>query len=372
MNKLLRENKIYEPTPLIATKLYTTFQICCCIKPSDNRLSLENVFNKVILYIMDWFRSRINKGGNDSSITDPICFYNPHEDYARFDISKVDDVTIRDSFTMNTLYLDDLKNWSFRLSELDNKSEFENSKKEYIKDRSFITNIAVKQEDDHIILSYKCACKEPVTNTLGDCAVYRPQFLKTLCADEDFVISEFPDTAPDYDKISNYPICIEQNSVCKNVANALIKNEDRMLPVMLFTSDSSERESIDIPRLASSLVGFCHIFIVAQEQFKRLFCANLSNMEVEPGDIVIYEKGDHYRIYKTAPKNDANSSCDDNSGTETPKANTPNTYYILRDDMRSYPVRKAYRYRSSLFYREAQIKKYERLTIRSQVGNGIY
>ena len=127
MNKLLRENKIYEPTPLIATKLYTTFQICCCIKPSDNRLSLENVFNKVILYIMDWFRSRINKGGNDSSITDPICFYNPHEDYARFDISKVDDVTIRDSFTMNTLYLDDLKNWSFRLSELDNKSEFENS-----------------------------------------------------------------------------------------------------------------------------------------------------------------------------------------------------------------------------------------------------
>ena len=58
-----------QPIKLPATKLYNTYQICCCIYPNASKVSVHDVFNKVVLYIMDWYRSKTN-GDVDESLKD--------------------------------------------------------------------------------------------------------------------------------------------------------------------------------------------------------------------------------------------------------------------------------------------------------------
>ena len=153
----------HEPTMLLATKLYSTFQLCCSVFPDNSSYTAHDVFNKVILYIIDWFRFR---AGGDDETARKIASYPEPERFHEFDLTSLPDIKIREAFTVNTLYLPERANWAFRISEPDNHAEFRGHASDtIIHGRSFITNIAVQENKEYVTLSYKCACKEPRTNT---------------------------------------------------------------------------------------------------------------------------------------------------------------------------------------------------------------
>lgn len=112
-----------QPIKLPATKLYSTYQICCCIFPSCKELSVHDVFIKAILYIVDWYRSKTN-GDSDESLD---AFPSP-DNFRFFDILSCPEIRIRDPFHVNSFYYEEHKNWTFRLSAPDSGIEFEEEK----------------------------------------------------------------------------------------------------------------------------------------------------------------------------------------------------------------------------------------------------
>ena len=321
-----------EPTKLIATKLYSSFQICCSVFPANEEYSVHDVFNKVVLYIIDWLRFRSRE---DEEVALVLSDYPQPEDFHSFDLALLPDIKIKEAFSVNTMFLQDRANWSFRTSEPDNFAEFDDQGPEaIILGRSFITNIAVQENAKYVTLSYKCECKEPKTNK-KDCKVFRPKFLKPICRDENFIVKELPETSAQYDRIFEKCISIDTNSISNHLATDLILNEARQLPVLLFTGDKLDEALIN--EYAERLMGFCHVFLVSEKQFNRLFRARLKNSDIELGDSILYRKGTDYEIIE-----------DEDEDRE-----------LIVRAIRRYPVRRNIDYRESLFYREAKIAKFE-------------
>ena len=317
-----------EPTRLVATKLYTTYQLCCSVFPTEGR-TVHETFNKLVLYIIDWVRTR---AGADEEAVEKLSPYPAPDYFAEFDLEEQSDIAFTEAFAVNTLYLPDERNWSLRISEPDNYAQYAGKDvSEIVQGRSFITNIAVREAAGHITLSYKCACKEPRTST-EDCEVFRPGFVKKICADADFSIREMPDTDPQLDRIEAHCIRVDSNYISNNLASGLILREDRQLPVLLFTGGFS---LMNVPEdIAGSLTGFAHVFAVDEKQFTRLFKARLQNNEVKPGDVVLYRKGGDYEILEIG--------------------DSDNPREVIVPYVRLYPVRKNIDYRDTLFYREAR------------------
>ena len=317
-----------EPTKLVATKLYPTFQLVCHVFPAEG-LTVHDVFNKLILYLVDWGRTRAE---GDEEAAEKLAAYPEPAAYAGFDLAEQDNVAFTEAFAVNTLYLPDQKNWSLRISEPDNYAQYAGrDASEIVQGRSFITNIAVREAADSVTLAYKCACKEPRTST-KDCEVFRPAFVKTICRDADFSIRELADTDPQLDRIETHCIRVDSHAVANNLAQGLIFREDRQLPVLFFTGGFS---LMNVPEdIAGSLTGFAHVFSVEESQFNRLFRARLKNSEVEPGDVVLYRKGADYEILEL-------------SDSDVPRD-------VIVPYVRLYPMRRNIDYRDTLFYREAR------------------
>ncbi len=323
-----------QPIKLPATKLYNTYQICCCIYPNASKVSVHDVFNKVVLYIMDWYRSKTN-GDVDESLKD----YPSPVDFHSFDIMSLPELKIRDPFHVNAFYYEEYKNWTFRLSAPDSGIEFEEKMPtERIEGRSFIDNISVKESTKFVTFSYKCACKEPLENQI-DSRVIRPLFIKTICRDNSFLVKELPDTSYDYDQIRSNAITVQENACCNHLATDLILNDKRQLPVLLLTGNYAEEDMAN--SIAERLLGFCHVFSVHDTQFARLFKARLSNNDVEKGDVVLYKQGKSFTKLEL-----------DDQATKEERIEA------IKIEIRKYPLRKKIDYRDTLFYREAKTRKY--------------
>ena len=324
----------HEPTIMVATKQYNTFQLCCSIVPADDSYSIHDVFNKVVLYIVDWFRQRI---GNDEETVSQIACYPAPEGFKDYELADLPEIRISETFRVNSLYLPERSNWSFRTDEPDNYAEYEGQESAgIVKGRRFITNIAVHEGKACVTLSYKSACHEPRENT-AECEVFRPAFLKTICRDINLTVKELPDSDSLYDLLTEKCISVDSNSFSNQLATTLILNRARQLPVLLITGDSLDREEQN--SVAQRLIGFCHVFYVVDKQFNRLFKARLENHDVEPGDIVLYGKGEEYEVI--------------DAGEGDSAANR------IVSVIRRYPVRKNIDYRSTLFYRDAKAARYE-------------
>ena len=331
-----------QPIKLLGTKLYSTYQICCCIYPINELITVHEVFNKLVLYILSWYRTKAGENSNElfSSYPSPA-------DYRSFDISLLPDIQIRDPFHVNTFYLEELKNWTFRLNTPDSGIEFETTPNEKIEGRSFIDNIAIKEEDKYVAFSYKCACKEPQENQ-NDCRVIRPLFIKQFCRDNNFFVKELPDVGREYDRLRSTAIVVESNSYANHLAEDLILNEKRQLPVLLLSGKYAESNVAN--SIAERLLAFCHVFSVHEKQFNRLFKARLANKEVKEGDIVLYKH------WKDSVKLEIEESIPKEDIIET-----------IKIEVRKYPLRKNIDYRDTLFYRKKKKKKYSNINTNDPV-----
>ena len=125
VNSLENTKVDYPVTPIISNRQYYTFQLHCYIMPTNSDTSNTNVFTKTILYVIDWLKQRMNFNSETCPENLSVLLKYPGiDEYKTFSISTDVNIKIKDSYNIDSIYIESAKNWSLRFKEQDNMSQF--------------------------------------------------------------------------------------------------------------------------------------------------------------------------------------------------------------------------------------------------------
>lgn len=331
MDKIITE---YPVTQMLSNKQYYTYQLSCCINMNTTSCNPLFSFNKVLLYVMDWLRQRIDVNSKKLAELSFLSQYPEIEQFASFNIESCSNIKLKGIYDINSIFLKDEYNWCLRFEEHDNLSQFK-STDTIFHGRIFTTDIAIKLDKSCTFLSVRTTCTEPSLNS-EDCKVYRPKFVHLLCRDTQLRVYELSDiNTTSLDFLSEVSYEISTNSDCNNLAKDIIFNSNRQLPVLLFTS---KNEALyDINFISNKLVSFCHVYLIMPSQFNRLFKARLSDDNIDVGDIIVIGDNTTKEVFKY-------------------DSITNDTQDYIINFITTFMVRKNISYHTPLFYKESKIK----------------
>ena len=276
-------------TKLLLYRQYSTYQVMLEAFPR-NGLKANGCFNKIILYVMNWFKNRL--GEDNIEKIQEIKFikdeYPNPDNYKNFDVSRVPDINKLSAIDVKTAYIEEENGWVFELVEPDNGNEQKD-----IKGRTFITQIFVYLNEKNLVFGVKTICKEPVYN-VKDADVYRPGFIKEIYGDPDIDLAEAG--IPYEYRFSDKPIILNGKSSqeCSAIYSGLIANPKRQLPIVFIPESLYEKDEETKQMLngrTRSYLGFAHM-VVCTRSNQKLFRNEMNNLELlevsSEGQVILY------------------------------------------------------------------------------------
>ena len=271
---------------LVFFRQYNTYQALLEVHPSG-ALAADDVYRKVILYIMRWFRNRLGEEAY-KEIPD-IAFlwdlYPDPEKYELFDPEGVSNINGFDFIDFESVFLNDKNAWVVRLTEPDNGKEQKD-----IHGRTFTTGISVYKQESSVVLGIRESCREPEANT-EDAIGYRPGFVRDMFYDPDLILTEQGIDTEFSFAHQAYRLNGKSAEACKRLYDGLIASNRRQMPVLFVPGEYYEKHAEETDKKTESLVGYCHV-IVCENGCRKLFEQVMDNVEfaevAEEGQLIFY------------------------------------------------------------------------------------
>lgn len=277
------EPYVPKATSLLFYRQYNTYQSLLEIKSKNG----NEIWGKVILYIMRWFKKRLDRDNvkNLEELQFLDVDYPEPEEYEGFDVSKVSDINTLSFVDVITAYVESRSGWLFRIIELDNNNDNMN-----VQGRSFTTQICVYRKEKSVVLGICISCREPWNNT-EDPAVYRPGFVRDMFFDDDLYISEEGfDLEYAFGK-SPYILNGKAFADCERLYASVVNNINRQMPILFVPGEFYEKNKEAVDKKTVSLLAYCHI-VVWENGARKFFEQCMGNTELfkiaEAGKIVLY------------------------------------------------------------------------------------
>lgn len=369
-----------KPTTLQFYRQYATYQSVLEFHP-QNDMTVEEAYQKSILYIIDWFKDRVGKDQLDSipEVSYINTQYPSIQDYKSFHIENAENISISTVLDVKSLYWQSHKNWSFRLIEPDNRTDQNEGL-----GRVFETNVAITQLETSVAMAVQLICKEPSGNT-KDATIYRPAFVRQIMMDPDLQVVEYgvsqkygaqPYNVPlklwktdkRKNRIANAKVVKssgatnarfkkrllakpfflngKSNEECKALVNDLVENPNRKMPILFIPQKVYEKEATRVNSLTAQLLGYTHIVVIENSPWK-LFKNVMNNDEyaqvVDEGEMILYR----------------DSACFDIENPQTyynfyiPEKGEKPVWSEIDHDCKLYPLRKPYHFEPCELYASA-------------------
>ncbi|MCR4716288.1 MAG: hypothetical protein K5656_03815 [Lachnospiraceae bacterium] len=310
---------------------------------SKDKLSSKDIFNKTVLYALDWLKLRIGTITSDDEIELPPLIKAPDTDekinrlldapdlssYKEFDIEPYSDSKIGDIFNIKLLglFLDKEKkttaetekynyyNWSLRIKEKDNLRDFNGKEAPTAaQNRVFVTDIAISydlnDENAAVNLSIKTTCREPVSNTIL-CNSVRTEFIDNIVDDKCLALYSYPEQLS-FLRVQRDSHILEKKDIASFV-DFINKNDDiGALPFLVYYKHGAptewnglfhmmgnrrgERDNENfVKQVARDLFGYVHFFYVndtgsKNQKFQALYGINgLDRTDIMETDTVLID-----------------------------------------------------------------------------------
>lgn len=269
--------------PLMNFLEYNTFQGFYKITSADSGQSLESVFNKCILIITYWVRSRIELNNHYDKAEINFLYEYPEPDSLLapgYDVFVEEDFHLKrekKQFDIAILAIKEFGEWTIRIREPNNREE-----KGHL-DWLFTTDVALKLEGGHVFLAVRTKCKE--SHSHGEKASpFRVKFLRDIFEDESLIISEGSILSHDYPMNLGRMAIERSGNARKDDYEFLkvVKDPGRQIPVIFCPAQRGEDNRKDryrIRTLAWHLSG--EAYVVTDEQkngYKDLFKDRMADL----------------------------------------------------------------------------------------------
>ena len=261
-------------------KEYATYQCYCDVFPADTNLTTQDCFKKILSKALTWLNSRINyneenkEDKENKPLTQLIKLAEDMKDPNFALTSQL--IRVTKSYDLRFVYVESQKNCAIRITEPDKKYENNYGEDEinaFMENRTFITDIGIREVEDHVELGVRCSCKEPVSNSI-EASAFRPAFVRIILDDtKDFCVTEHGiDKAFRWDHKNQKVYEITQPDDLKN----LIIAKSRQLPLVVLPPNALNDPDFESESLARSLAGYGHVTV---------------DMNDEGDDVKIYPPG---------------------------------------------------------------------------------
>ena len=322
-------------TKLLFFRKYATCQALYEIYASDG-VDGRVLFNRVVLYIMQWFVSRV--GEENIAASEEFAFLKdcPKSDEGaeKFDINVIKNFHLSSLTDAEALWQEKQKIWSMRLEEPDNGNDAVD-----IQGRYFITDLSVKMGGKSTFLAVRIVCREPSQNNV-DATPYRPAFMRSMQNDGCLIITEAGlDKKYAFEK---KPILLngKAKTECQKIYSKMENARRRLqMPLLFVSSDVYEKDTDRCNGLAASLLGYAH-FVVIKNGTRKLFaedCIDSPEMaeEIEKGNFVLWRGSASQQPFEIFDY--------ENEDYEE------GIYHFLRERVQRESMRKAYRFEPCIF-----------------------
>ncbi len=267
---------------------YNTFQGFYKITSSDKDQGLERVFNKCILVIIEWVRSRIEL--NDHYDASEVKFL---YDYPKPDAEAALDYDVfgqeefhlkraKKQFDIAIFALKEFGEWTIRIREPNNMTDQGHL------DWLFTTDAALKIKGDYVFLAVRTKCKQSHEHP-EKAFVYRTKFLRDLFNDGDLVISEGGVASHDY-LMNMKRLKIEKSGNARKddfEFLKVVKDPGRQMPLIFcpaILNEEDEKDSFRITKLSEHMSGEAYVVIDEQHNgYKDLFKDRMTDVLKQAG-----------------------------------------------------------------------------------------
>ena len=267
---------------------YNTFQGFYKVTSGDKDQTAERVFNKCILAVIDWVRSRIELNEQYDGAEVRFLYDYPSlqsEEASVFDVFGQEDFHLKRAkkqFDIAIFALKEFGEWTIRIREPNNKEE-----KDYL-DWLFTTDVALKMAGDYVLLACRTKCKESHKRD-NRATPFRPKFLTDMFKDEYFVISEAGVSSHDYQMdLERVKIEISGNAKKDDYAFLkVVKDPGRQMPLIFcpaLRGEDNRKDRYRVRTLAWHMSG--EAYVVTDEQkngYKDLFKDRMADVLKQAG-----------------------------------------------------------------------------------------
>ena len=277
-----------DPKALMNFSEYNTFQGFYKITSGDKDQGLDRAFNKCILFIVDWVRSRIeaNNHYDEAEIRFLYDYPVPGELLALgYDVFENEDFHLKRAKTQFDIAIFALKEfgeWTIRVREPNNQTDQAHL------DWLFTTDIALKMEENYVFLAVRTKCKESHHHS-DKALIYRTAFLRSLFEDESLIISEGGISSHDY-PMNMRRLKIERSGNAKKDDYEflkVIKDPGRQMPIVFCPSildEADEKDAFRIIKLSEHMSGEAYVVIDEQKNgYKDLFKERMTDILMQVG-----------------------------------------------------------------------------------------
>ena len=269
--------------PLMNFIEYNTFQGFYKITSADKEQGLDRVFNKCILIITEWVKSRIELNNHYDKAEINFLYEYPEPDSLLapgYDVFAEEDFHLKRAkkqFDIAILAIKEFGEWTIRIREPNNQEE-----KGHL-DWLFTTDVALKLEGDHVFLAVRTKCKE--SHSHGEKATpFRVKFLRDIFEDESLIISEGSILSHDYPMNLSRMAIERSGNARKDDYEFLkvVKDPGRQIPVIFCPSlcdEENEKDKYRISKLAWHMSGEAYVVIDEQNNgYKDLFKDRMTDL----------------------------------------------------------------------------------------------
>lgn len=277
-----------DPKALMNFSEYNSFQGFYKITSGDKEQGLNRAFNKCILFIVDWVRSRIeaNNHYDEAEIRFLYDYPAPGELLALgYDVFENEDFHLKRAKTQFDIAIFALKEfgeWTIRVREPNNQTDQAHL------DWLFTTDIALKMEEDYVFLAVRTKCKESHHHS-DKALIYRTAFLRSLFEDESLIISEGGVASHDY-PMNMRRLKIERSGNAKKDDYEflkVVKDPGRQMPIIFcpaILDEADEKDGFRISKLSEHMCGEAYVVIDEQKNgYKDLFKERMTDILKQVG-----------------------------------------------------------------------------------------
>ena len=214
----------YKPLSLLQTRSYPGYQFFAEVRMREH--GSGDCMKVVALTVLDWLRQRV--GGE--SLPEELCAP-PAKEYARVELTDLRSYHFSGGYSLDITSLPARGVWAARVKEPD----VERAGKKAVVGRFFVTEIGLKQLEDHVELGVRIDVLDPLEAEEVPSA-FRPAFLRTLFSARGLRFRQVEPLKYDHPALVNNPMALTR-------LTRLIQSQQNLMPIAVLTY-ASERKNV--------------------------------------------------------------------------------------------------------------------------------
>ena len=227
----------YMPMALLRTKSYPAYQFLASLRYDGH--TVGECMNYAIWTVMDWIRQKLRGNDLPEELLTPDssnCFNASMDQFRSFHFHEGVHIDMTSLLTEGM--------WALHLKEPDSQTKDRSA----VIGRFFITEVALKQEEDYVSLAVRVDVLDPLQGTHEVDYAFRPAFIRKLFSNKKLRIKQADLLR--YDE--SYSV---NNSHGLRHMMDVLKSQDNYMPSVIFTYSMEKRKVIDLVDTLDETLG---------------------------------------------------------------------------------------------------------------------